>query len=178
MERLGADALRATITCFRDTLRPRPELDRLNVYPVPDGDTGTNMARTLDAVVIEMDAAPLSWRPRAGRSPMARSWARWQLGVILSQILRGMTTSLEQAVDLGPRAVASALTAASEAAYEAVLRPIEGTILTVARRAAPRHPRPPRPPVPPWRRAGRREPSRPRGAGAHAGAAAGPRGAA
>ena len=58
VERLGADALRATITCFRDTLRARPELDRLNVYPVPDGDTGTNMARTLDAVVIEMDAAP------------------------------------------------------------------------------------------------------------------------
>ena len=138
MERLGADALRATITCFRDTLHAHArELDRLNVYPVPDGDTGTNMARTLDAVVTEMDAAPAelaaTCRAVAHGSLMG---ARGNSGVILSQILRGMTTSFEQAVDLGPRAVASALTAASEAAYEAVLRPIEGTILTVAREAA------------------------------------------
>jgi fatty acid kinase len=138
VERLGADALRATITCFRDTLRAHArELDRLNVYPVPDGDTGTNMARTLDAVVIAMDAAPAelvaTCRAVAHGSLMG---ARGNSGVILSQILRGMTTSFEQAADLGPEAVAAGLTAASAAAYEAVLRPIEGTILTVAREAA------------------------------------------
>ncbi len=138
MERLGADALRETITCFRDAVRAHArELDRLNVYPVPDGDTGTNMARTLDAVVTEMDAAPVelaaTCRAVAHGSLMG---ARGNSGVILSQILRGLTSSFEQAVDVGPGAVAAALTSASAAAYEAVLRPIEGTILTVVREAA------------------------------------------
>jgi DAK2 domain fusion protein YloV len=138
VERLGADALRATITCFRDTLRDHArELDRLNVYPVPDGDTGTNMARTLEAVVVEMDAAPAeltaTCRAVAHGSLMG---ARGNSGVILSQILRGMTNAFEQAVDVGPRALATALTSASSAAYEAVLRPMEGTILTVVREAA------------------------------------------
>jgi DAK2 domain fusion protein YloV len=95
------------------------------------------MARTLDAVVTEMDAAPPELAPTcravAHGSLMG---ARGNSGIILSQILRGMTTSFERAVDLGPDAVAAALTAASAAAYEAVLRPIEGTILTVAREAA------------------------------------------
>ncbi len=138
MERLGADALRATITCFRDAVRAHArELDRLNVYPVPDGDTGTNMARTLDAVVTEMEAVPAelvaTCRAVAHGSLMG---ARGNSGVILSQILRGLTSTFEQAVDVGPRAVASALSSASAAAYEAVLRPVEGTILTVVREAA------------------------------------------
>jgi len=138
VERLGADALRATITCFRDAVREHArELDRLNVYPVPDGDTGTNMARTLDAVVTEMEAVPAelvaTCRAVAHGSLMG---ARGNSGVILSQILRGLTTAFEQAIDVGPRAVAAALSSASAAAYEAVLRPVEGTILTVAREAA------------------------------------------
>ena len=115
------------------------ELDRLNVYPVPDGDTGTNMARTLDAVVTEMEAVPAelvaTCRAVAHGSLMG---ARGNSGVILSQILRGLTSTFEQAVDVGPRAVASALSSASAAAYEAVLRPVEGTILTVVREAAAR----------------------------------------
>ena len=58
LERLDADALRDTVTTFRDTMRAHAAgINRLNVYPVPDGDTGTNMARTLDAVVAELDGA-------------------------------------------------------------------------------------------------------------------------
>ena len=56
LERLDVDALRDTVTTFRDVVRAHAAgINRLNVYPVPDGDTGTNMARTLDAVVAEMD---------------------------------------------------------------------------------------------------------------------------
>ena len=56
LERLNTEALRDMVRTFRDTVRAHaPALNRLNVYPVPDGDTGTNMARTLDAVVDEMD---------------------------------------------------------------------------------------------------------------------------
>ena len=58
LERLDVHSLRAVVTTFRDTVAAHAGgLNRLNVYPVPDGDTGTNMARTLDAVVTEMDAA-------------------------------------------------------------------------------------------------------------------------
>ncbi len=58
MEQFGAEALRATVVTFRDTMKRHAEgINRLNVYPVPDGDTGTNMSRTLDAVVKELDAA-------------------------------------------------------------------------------------------------------------------------
>ena len=57
-ELFGAEALRNTVITFRDTLRAHMEgINRLNVYPVPDGDTGTNMARTLDAVVRELEGA-------------------------------------------------------------------------------------------------------------------------
>ena len=74
LERLGAGAVRDTIRSYRDAVRAHAEaLNRLNVYPVPDGDTGTNMARTLDAVVAEMDdAGRASWGRRARPSPMAR----------------------------------------------------------------------------------------------------------
>jgi hypothetical protein len=58
LERLSADALRDTVIAFRDTMRAHAaDINRLNVYPVPDGDTGTNMARTLDAVVAELEAS-------------------------------------------------------------------------------------------------------------------------
>jgi len=58
LEQFGADALRETVITFRDTMRAHQEgINRLNVYPVPDGDTGTNMTRTLDAVVAELEGA-------------------------------------------------------------------------------------------------------------------------
>ena len=74
LELLDVDALRDTVTTFRDVMRAHAAgINRLNVYPVPDGDTGTNMARTLDAVVAELDAAPAPGSTRrATRSATAR----------------------------------------------------------------------------------------------------------
>jgi DAK2 domain fusion protein YloV len=138
LERLGVGAIRDTITTYRDAMRAHADgLNRLNVYPVPDGDTGTNMARTLDAVVAEMAEAPPELAPTcraiAHGSLMG---ARGNSGVILSQILRGLSVAFEQALDVDPGVVASALVAAAAEAYKAVLKPVEGTILTVVREAA------------------------------------------
>ena len=142
LERLTAPALRQTVVTFRDAVRAHSAgINRLNVYPVPDGDTGTNMARTLDAVVAELDksaggdAAGLDATCEA-ISHGSLMGARGNSGVILSQILRGLTGVLRQAPEGSPHAVAEAFTAAAAAAYQAVLKPIEGTILTVVRESA------------------------------------------
>ncbi len=138
LEHFGADALRHTLITFRDTMRAHAEgINRLNVYPVPDGDTGTNMARTLDAVVAELEVADLALEPTCEAiSHGSLMGARGNSGVILSQILRGLSSILRTAGNAGASKVADALKAASDAAYEAVLRPIEGTILTVIRETA------------------------------------------
>ena len=138
LERLGVGALRATISSFRDAVRDHAaRINRLNVYPVPDGDTGTNMFRTLDAVVAELDRAPAddlaaTCKAIAHGSLMG---ARGNSGVILSQLLRGLAGGLEHAGEATGAVVAASLAAAATAAYGAVLKPIEGTILTVAREA-------------------------------------------
>jgi DAK2 domain fusion protein YloV len=104
---------------------------------VPDGDTGTNMARTLDAVVAELDKRPGGLEPTCDAiSHGSLMGARGNSGVILSQILRGLTSTLKSARDIGAPKVAEALKAASVAAYASVLKPIEGTILTVVRETA------------------------------------------
>jgi DAK2 domain fusion protein YloV len=138
LERFGPEALRSTVIAFRDTLKIHAEgINRLNVYPVPDGDTGTNMARTLDAVVAELDLAGLELEPTCNAiSHGSLMGARGNSGVILSQILRGLVGTLKDATDLTATKVAEALKAASAAAYLAVLKPIEGTILTVVRESA------------------------------------------
>jgi DAK2 domain fusion protein YloV len=141
LDRLGADALRHTVVTFRDTLkRHQADLNKLNVYPVPDGDTGTNMARTLDAVVAELDKAGAAGAELAATcaaiSHGALMGARGNSGVILSQVLRGISSTMRDAADHGPATVAAALSAAAAAAYEAVLKPIEGTILTVVRESS------------------------------------------
>ncbi|MFM9085188.1 MAG: DAK2 domain-containing protein [Acidimicrobiia bacterium] len=147
LDRLGADALRHTVVTFRDTLkRHQADLNKLNVYPVPDGDTGTNMARTLDAVVAELDKAVGADAGGGATADLAATCkaishgalmgARGNSGVILSQVLRGISATMRDAADHGPSTVASALGAASAAAYEAVLKPIEGTILTVVRESS------------------------------------------
>ena len=139
LERLNTAALRESVRTFRDTVREHSHgLNRLNVYPVPDGDTGTNMARTLDAVVAEMDTAAdddhdatcdaISYGSLMG--------ARGNSGVILSQIMRGFAGTLREQADVQGAKFAEALQAAATGAYEAVLKPIEGTILTVCRESA------------------------------------------
>ena len=138
LERFSPEALRSTVITFRDTLKLHaPGINRLNVYPVPDGDTGTNMARTLDAVVAELDLAEPELGPTCNAiSHGSLMGARGNSGVILSQILRGLVGILKDATDLSATKVAEALRAASTAAYQAVLKPIEGTILTVVRESA------------------------------------------
>ena len=138
LEQLGPDALRHTLVTFRDTMkRHQADINKLNVYPVPDGDTGTNMARTLDAVVAELDKNPGDLEPTCNAiSHGSLMGARGNSGVILSQILRGLAGTLKSARNLGAPKVAEALKAASAAAYESVLKPIEGTILTVVRETA------------------------------------------
>ncbi|HEU4841657.1 MAG TPA: DAK2 domain-containing protein, partial [Ilumatobacteraceae bacterium] len=136
--RLGADEIRRVVAAFRDALRSHQALvNRLNVYPVPDGDTGTNMARTLDAVVAEIDGAPAELGATCDAiSHGSLMGARGNSGVILSQVLRGIASTLKDRDALDGAAVADALDAAAAAAYQAVLKPIEGTILTVVRESA------------------------------------------
>ena len=143
-----AGDMAALVGGFRDALRANQSaVNRLNVYPVPDGDTGTNMALTLESVVAEIDIACA----KAGfASPADASMdvvcaaishgslmgARGNSGVIMSQILRGLSSGCRALNAIGPVDFASALSAASTAAYGAVMKPIEGTILTVVRGAA------------------------------------------
>jgi hypothetical protein len=138
LEVFGVDALRDTIAAFRDTLAVHAErINRLNVYPVPDGDTGTNMLRTLDAVVAEMEAAPEALVPTCNAiSHGSLMGARGNSGVILSQIMRGIASTLREAAKADGATVAEALKVATDAAYQAVLTPVEGTILTVVRLSA------------------------------------------
>jgi fatty acid kinase len=139
---LGADDLRAVMGGFRDALRlHQADINRLNVYPVPDGDTGTNMALTLEAVVSELDGVERgSGLPEVCKAIGHGSLmgARGNSGVILSQLLRGMSERLSSAGPEGaePQLLVDAMTHAAELARRAVVRPVEGTILTVADAAA------------------------------------------
>jgi uncharacterized protein len=138
LEVFGVEALRDTMTTFRDVLTAHAErINRLNVFPVPDGDTGTNMARTLDAVVTEMEAAPDELIATCDAiSHGSLMGARGNSGVILSQIMRGVASTLKKAGGVNGATVADALGVATDAAYKAVLTPVEGTILTVVRESA------------------------------------------
>lgn len=138
LEQLGPDALRHILVTYRDTLkRHQADINNLNVYPVPDGDTGTNMMRTLDAVVAELEKRPGALDETCNAiSHGSLMGARGNSGVILSQILRGLSATMKSAREHGATKVAEALKAASVAAYESVLKPIEGTILTVVRETA------------------------------------------
>ena len=138
LERFSHEALRHTVITFRDAMKAHaPGINKLNVYPVPDGDTGTNMARTLDAVVAELDGAELGMDSTCDAiSHGSLMGARGNSGVILSQILRGLASTLKGGAEATGAKVAEALKAASASAYQAVLKPIEGTILTVVRESA------------------------------------------
>ncbi len=113
-------------------------IDALNVYPVPDGDTGTNMLLTVRSVLDEISASP-SLEGKAVAKAVSRAalmGARGNSGVILSQILRGACEALSEAHTLDGDAVASALARAHQRAYAAVQSPVEGTMLSVMKDAA------------------------------------------
>ena len=113
-------------------------INALNVYPVPDGDTGTNMLMTLESLVKE--AADKEYDgPEAAAKAASRAalmGARGNSGVILSQMIRGACERLAETTALSPQAFASALEGASERAYASVREPVEGTMLTVVKDAA------------------------------------------
>lgn len=134
---LGATELRRAVESFRDALRDhQEELNRLNVYPVPDGDTGTNMALTLESVCKELATAEAMPEVCTAISRGSLMGARGNSGVIISQILRGISEVFSGREQIGPLDFVAALRRAADAAYEAVLRPVEGTILTVVRETA------------------------------------------
>ncbi len=112
----------------------REAVNDLNVFPVPDGDTGTNMLLTMQAALAGID--PAADEAGAIGKQAARGalmGARGNSGVILSQIIAGMARALEGHQESDAQTVARALTEAAEAAYGAVAQPVEGTMLTVAR---------------------------------------------
>ncbi len=113
-------------------------VNNLNVFPVPDGDTGTNMALTIQYAVKEIEKAEAKTISEAASacSNGALMGARGNSGVILSQLFRGLSKSCKGKITLDTPGFAEALHAASEMAYKAVMKPTEGTILTVAREMA------------------------------------------
>ena len=139
---LDAATLRRVIVGFHGGLSAhRQVIDNLNVYPVPDGDTGTNMALTMQSVVESLEGVGDDLDGLcAAVAHGALMGARGNSGVILAQILRGVSGVLRDSATAGaaPDApvVARALAAASDGAYSAVARPVEGTILTVIREAS------------------------------------------
>ena len=116
----------------------RDEVNELNVFPVPDGDTGTNMSLTAGALADELSLNTTANVSEAADKMAfaALRGARGNSGVILSQIFRGMSKSLKGMPECTPEQLADAFYAGAENAYKAVMKPTEGTILTVARVSA------------------------------------------
>ena len=115
-----------------------PEVDALNVFPVPDGDTGTNMNLT-----ISSGAKEIATRNDASVYDVAKAFSRGLLmgargnsGVILSQIFRGFALGLKGKIEATAQDISDALLMGKEVAYKAVMRPVEGTILTVIRESS------------------------------------------
>ncbi|MGN8630558.1 DAK2 domain-containing protein [Blautia sp. HCP3S3_G3] len=115
-------------------------INELNVFPVPDGDTGTNMTLTIMSAAAEVGSLQdpdMETLAKAISSGSLRG-ARGNSGVILSQLLRGFTRSVRKSSELTAKDIAAAMEKGVETAYKAVMKPKEGTILTVAREAAAR----------------------------------------
>ena len=116
----------------------KQKINELNVFPVPDGDTGTNMSMTLGAAATELRRKPdvtLTKAADVAASALLRG-ARGNSGVILSLLFRGFSKALKGLEQADGRDFAAALTTGVEAAYKAVMKPAEGTILTVSRLTA------------------------------------------
>ena len=134
----GADLRRLVISAAASVEINKQALNELNVFPVPDGDTGTNMSMTINAAAADLRKAEdpdLSKAASVAASAMLRG-ARGNSGVILSLLFRGISKQLKGATDCDGVLWAKALQEGVDAAYKAVMKPAEGTILTVARLAA------------------------------------------
>ena len=115
-------------------------VNSLNVFPVPDGDTGTNMLLTMQSAIREANANPShnAGEIAAAISHGALLGARGNSGVILSQIMRGFARGMDKREKIDAALFADALVEAARTAYKGVVKPVEGTILTVIREASDR----------------------------------------
>lgn len=134
---ISADHLRAAYEAAATWLELQAaSVNALNVFPVPDGDTGTNMSMTMraaaEAAAVERANEAYAVAKAAARG--ALMGARGNSGVILSQLLRGFSEAVADHTALGVEQIADGLEGAAQAGYRAVGKPVEGTILTVARR--------------------------------------------
>lgn len=132
----GTQLLAALTAAARWLEQHAAQVNALNVFPVPDGDTGTNMSLTLSGAI--KDVAPD--RSCAEVADKVRYWAmmrgRGNSGIILSQVLRGIAQGLDGRERMGAPELAAALAQAGVTAYRAVIKPVEGTMLTVMREAS------------------------------------------
>ena len=136
----GADFRRLIISAAASIEIHKQQLNELNVFPVPDGDTGTNMSMTIGAAARDLrktEDPTLEQASKTTASAMLRG-ARGNSGVILSLLLRGISKALKGKEECDGVLWAEALQEGVDAAYKAVMKPAEGTILTVARLAAAR----------------------------------------
>ncbi len=134
----GSDVREMFRTAARWLEVNKEQVNAINVFPVPDGDTGTNMHLTMRSTMEEADRCQDSAAGAVlgAMSHGALMGARGNSGVILSQIVRGVAAAVEGAAELDPQALAAGLQQGSDTAYKAVTQPTEGTILTVIRDAA------------------------------------------
>ncbi len=134
----GADLRRLIINAAAAIENNKQKLNELNVFPVPDGDTGTNMSMTINAAAADLrktEDPSLTDASKVAASAMLRG-ARGNSGVILSLLMRGLAKGLKDHENCDGVLWARALQEGVDAAYKAVMKPAEGTILTVARLAA------------------------------------------
>ena len=128
----------AVISGANNVRNKRVEVDELNVFPVPDGDTGTNMSMTIGNAIGELsnipDGAPVGEVAKKAASAMLRG-ARGNSGVILSLLFRGLSKGLAGKDEANSAELSAALKLGVDAAYKSVMKPTEGTILTVVREA-------------------------------------------
>ncbi len=140
MEVLNNKMIRQMIESASNHLQNNKKpINDLNVFPVPDGDTGTNMGMTFGAAAAETLLCPEETGAGQLLETLAKSSlrnARGNSGVILSQILRGLATAVQGKVELGVEEIKSAAMMSRDTAYRAVMKPTEGTILTVVREIA------------------------------------------
>ena len=132
----GLELKNAIISGANNIINQKAEIDALNIFPVPDGDTGTNMSMTITSAKNELanlaDDAPVSEVAKKTASALLRG-ARGNSGVILSLIFRGFSKGLAGMEQADEKSLVHALGLGVDAAYKAVMKPTEGTILTVAR---------------------------------------------
>ena len=136
LESVDATLLQKAVLAAAKSLEAKKEwINELNVFPVPDGDTGTNMTMTIMAAANEVSAIEKPTMEAIAKALSSGSLrgARGNSGVILSQLFRGFTKEIKGTDVVTVTILANAFTRATETAYKAVMKPKEGTILTVAR---------------------------------------------